>query len=131
MSEIPSDLRYTKTHEWVRDEGDGLFTTGITDTAQSLLGDLVFVELPEVGDTKSQGDDCAVVESVKAASDVYVPLDGTIEEVNTALADSPDLVNTEPYEGGWLYKIRISDKKQLDDLLTAQEYEEVVEEAAA
>lgn len=131
MSEIPSDLRYTKTHEWVRDEGDGLFTTGITDTAQSLLGDLVFVELPEVGDTKSQGDDCAVVESVKAASDVYVPLDGTIEEVNTALADSPDLVNTEPYEGGWLYKIRISDKKQLDDLLSAQEYEEVVEEAAA
>lgn len=131
MSDIPSDLLYTKTHEWVRQETDDLCTIGITDIAQELLGELVFVELPAVGKSFSQGEECAVVESVKAASDVYLPLDGTIEEINQALIEAPELINTDPYELGWLFKIRLSDPKQLTDLLTPQEYEEIAEEEAA
>lgn len=131
MSDIPSDLLYTKTHEWVRQDTDDLCTIGITDIAQSLLGELVFVELPTVGKQFSQGEECAVVESVKAASDVYLPLDGTVEEVNQALIENPDWINSDPYESGWLFKIRLADTKQLSDLLTPQEYEEIAEEEAA
>jgi glycine cleavage system H protein len=131
MSDIPSDLLYTKTHEWVRQDTDDLCTIGITDIAQELLGELVFVELPPVGKSFAQGEECAVVESVKAASDIYLPLEGTIEEVNQALIENPDWVNSDPYETGWLFKIRIGDPKQLTDLLTPQEYEEIAEEEAA
>jgi glycine cleavage system H protein len=131
MSDIPSDLLYTKTHEWIRQETDDLCTIGITDIAQALLGELVFVELPAVGKQFSQGEECAVVESVKAASDVYLPLEGTVEEINTALIENPEWINTDPYETGWLFKIRIADAKQLTDLLTPQEYEEIAEEEAA
>lgn len=131
MSDIPSDLLYTKTHEWIRQESEDLCTIGITDIAQELLGELVFVELPDLGKHFSQGEECAVVESVKAASDVYLPLDGTIEEVNVALIENPEWINSDPYETGWLFKIRLSDPKQLDDLLTPQEYEEIAEEEAA
>src|SRR5579872_5869275 len=101
MSEIPSDLMYSKSHEWVRDDGDGLFTIGITDVAQSLLGDLVYVDLPDVGTIVNQGEECGVVESVKAASDVYAPMDGELEEVNMLLSKSPEVINTEPYDSGW------------------------------
>lgn len=131
MSDIPSDLLYTKTHEWVRQDTDELCTVGITDIAQDLLGELVFVELPQVGKVFAQGEECAVVESVKAASDVYLPLEGTIEEVNQALIETPELINSDPYESGWLFKIRLADPKQLSDLLTPQEYEEIAEEEAA
>lgn len=131
MSDIPSDLLYTKTHEWLRQESDDVFTIGITDIAQELLGELVFVDLPEIGKHYTQGEECAVVESVKAASDVYLPLEGTIEEVNSALAQNPEWINTDPYETGWLFKIRIEDPKQIMDLLSPQEYEEIAEEEAA
>ena len=127
MSEIPSDLMYSKSHEWVRDDGDGLFTIGITDVAQSLLGDLVYVDLPDVGTIVNQGEECGVVESVKAASDVYAPMDGELEEVNMLLSKSPEVINTEPYDSGWLYRIRATDKSQYADLLSADEYAEVVE----
>jgi glycine cleavage system H protein len=131
MSDIPSDLLYTKTHEWVRQDTDDLCTIGITDIAQELLGELVFVELPAVGKQFSQGEECAVVESVKAASDIYLPIEGTIEEVNQALIENPEWVNTDPYESGWLFKIRLTDPKQITDLLSPQEYEEIAEEEAA
>jgi glycine cleavage system H protein len=131
MSDIPSDLLYTKSHEWIRQETDEVCTIGITDIAQELLGELVFVELPAIGKQFSQGEECAVVESVKAASDVYLPMDGTVEEVNQALIENPELINSDPYELGWLFKIRLSDPKQLTDMLTPQEYEEIAEEEAA
>lgn len=127
MSGIPSDLMYAKTHEWVRDEGDGLYTIGISDVAQGMLGDLVYVDLPDVGTIVNQGEECGVVESVKAASDVYAPLDGEIEEVNTLLSKSPETINTEPYDNGWLYRIRATDKSQYKDLLSADEYAEEIE----
>lgn len=127
MSEIPADLMYTKTHEWVRNEGDGLYTIGISDVAQGMLGDLVYVDLPDVGTIVNQGEECGVVESVKAASDVYSPLDGEIEEVNATLSKSPDSINTEPYDGGWLYRIRATDPTQYKELLSADEYAEAVE----
>ena len=97
MSNIPTDLRYASTHEWVRPEGDGVFTVGISEHAQGLLGDMVFVELPDVGDTVSTGDDIAVAESVKAASDVYAPISGEVVGINEDLEDSPELVNSDPY----------------------------------
>ena len=101
MSNIPAELKYSKEHEWLRKEADGTYTVGITEHAQELLGDMVFVDLPEVGATVSAGDDCAVAESVKAASDIYAPVSGEIVAVNDALSDSPELVNSEPYAGGW------------------------------
>jgi glycine cleavage system H protein len=128
MSELPADLMYTKSHAWVRDEGDDVFTVGITDIAQGLLGDLVFVELPSIGDAIEQGDECGVVESVKAASDVYAPLDGDIDAVNMILIHQPEHVNTDPYETGWLYRIHASDPSQFKHLLTADEYAEIIEE---
>ena len=128
MSEIPSDLKYTKSHEWLRDNGDGTVTVGITDHAQDLLGDLVFVELPETGTEFDAEDACAVVESVKAASDVYAPLAGTVVAVNEGLDESPDLVNSSPYDEGWLYSLELANSSELDSLMGAEEYADVAEE---
>ncbi len=124
MSNIPNELRYVASHEWIRDEGDGTVTIGITDHAQDLLGDVVFVELPEVGDNVSSGDDMGVVESVKAASDVYAPLSGEVVAVNEDLEESPELVNSDPYGDGWFIRLRLSDVAELDDLLDADGYAE-------
>lgn len=127
MSEIPSELRYTKSHEWVKSMDDGHLEIGITDHAQEMLGDMVFIELPEVGSTVSTGDDCAVVESVKAASDVYAPVSGEIVEVNSLLSDSPETVNSDPYGAGWLYRMQPTDEGEIEELLDADGYAEVVE----
>ncbi len=120
---IPAELRYTESHEWVRANDDGTVTVGITDHAQHLLGDLVFVEIPEVGRVVTAAESCAVVESVKAASDVYSPLDGVIVEVNEALADNPELINQDPYGEGWIFRIKTA--STLDALLDAAAYEAV------
>lgn len=128
MSDIPKELSYTKTHEWIGNDGDGTVTVGITDYAQSSLGDLVFVELPETGTKVSAGDAVAVVESVKAASDIYAPVDGEIAEVNEELADSPERVNEDPFGEGWLFKISVEDESGLDDLLDSDAYKAVVED---
>ncbi|CAM5224599.1 glycine cleavage system protein GcvH [Alishewanella longhuensis] len=129
MSNIPANLKYASSHEWLRADGDGVYTVGITEHAQELLGDMVFVELPEVGDTVSQGDDCAVAESVKAASDIYAPVSGEVVAVNDALSDSPELVNSSPYEDGWMFKIKIADEAELSALLDAAGYQGVIDEA--
>ena len=126
MSNMPEDLKYTKDHEWIRDEGDGTLTVGITDHAQELLGDLVFVELPEVGARLDSGAECAVVESVKAASDVYSPLNGEVTEVNEALSDAPETINSDPYGDGWIFRMEVADATELNDLLDAAGYAEVV-----
>jgi glycine cleavage system H protein len=123
MSDVPSELKYTKSHEWVRQEGDGTVTIGITDHAQELLGDLVFVELPEVGSDLTIGDACCVVESVKAASDVYMPISGEILEVNEMLADTPEIINDAAFDDGWLFKVQPSAEVELDDLMDADDYE--------
>ena len=123
MSEIPSELKYTKSHEWVRDEDDGTVTVGITDHAQELLGDLVFVELPEIGTEMSAEDAVCVVESVKAASDVYMPVSGEIVAVNEDLGDAPETINDSPYDDGWLIKIKLSNPDELSDLMDADSYE--------
>ncbi len=128
MSDIPKERMYTKTHEWVENNGDGTVTVGITDYAQGALGDLVFVELPEVGSKLGAGDACAVVESVKAASDIYAPVDGEVAEINEQLADSPELINQDPYGEGWLMKLAVDDESALDDLLDADAYEAIVED---
>ena len=122
MSKVPQELRYSKTHEWVRQESDGTLTIGITDHAQGLLGDLVFVETPEVGGNYETGEDCAVVESVKAASDVYAPLAGQIAQVNAALTDKPEIINSDPYGAGWIYKLKPEQLSELDELLDAAAY---------
>ena len=129
MSTVPEELKFTPSHEWVLVD-DGIATVGITDFAQTLLGELVYVELPDVGDVIDQGEDCAVVESVKAASDVYCPVSGEILEINEALADEPELVNDDPYGNGWLFKIQIDDLNQLEELLTPEEYQKQVAEEA-
>ena len=123
MSEIPSELKYTKSHEWVRDEDDGTVTIGITDHAQELLGDLVFVELPEVGTEMSAEDAACVVESVKAASDVYMPVSGEVVAVNGELADAPETINDSPYDDGWLIKIKLSNPDEINDLMDSDSYE--------
>ncbi|QIZ77663.1 glycine cleavage system protein GcvH [Ferrimonas lipolytica] len=122
MSNIPSELKFAASHEWVRPEGDGVYTVGISEHAQELLGDMVFVELPEVGDTVDAGEDCAVAESVKAASDVYAPLTGTVVAVNEELEDAPETVNSDPYGDGWLFKVEVSDAAELDNLLDGEAY---------
>ncbi|MBK5073463.1 glycine cleavage system protein GcvH [Budviciaceae bacterium CWB-B4] len=122
MSNVPADLKYATSHEWVREEQEGVYTVGITDHAQHLLGDMVFVELPEVGDEISVGEECAVAESVKAASDIYAPLSGEVIAVNDQLSDAPELVNSEPYAEGWLFKIRANDINELNSLLDAAGY---------
>ena len=127
MSEVPSELKYTESHEWLRAEDDGLVTVGISDHAQALLGDLVFVELPEAGTEFVTGDECCVVESVKAASDVYMPISGEIVEVNEALADEPEIINTSPYDSGWLFKVKPS-TDEMNDLMDADAYQEEIDE---
>lgn len=129
MSDIPQDLKFAESHEWVRDEGAGLVTVGISDHAQEALGDLVYVEVPEIGATVTVGDACAVVESVKAASDVYSPVDGEVVAVNEALADAPELINSEPYGEGWIMQVRLSDTNALDDLLDAEGYANAIADA--
>ncbi|MGE3298214.1 MAG: glycine cleavage system protein GcvH [Porticoccaceae bacterium] len=128
MVDTPKELGYRETHEWVRNEGDGTVTVGITDYAQDSLGDIVYVELPELGDELDLGQEAGVVESVKAASDVFAPLTGTVIAVNEALEDTPEIINASPYGDGWFYRLRIADPAELDDLLDAQAYLEVVEE---
>jgi glycine cleavage system H protein len=130
MSSIPADLKYLESHEWARLESDGTVTVGISDHAQSALGDLVFVEVPEIGKTVEKGAATAVVESVKAASDVYSPVSGEIVAVNEALSGSPELVNQDPYGQGWLFKVKPSDTAELGQLLDAGAYEKVVEKEA-
>lgn len=127
MSEVPSELKYTSSHEWLRTEDDGLITVGISDHAQALLGDLVFVELPEAGTEFVAGDECCVVESVKAASDVYMPISGEIIEVNETLADEPEMINSSPYDSGWLFKVKPS-ANELDDLMDSDAYLAEIEE---
>lgn len=124
MSNIPEDLKYTKSHEWVRDNGDGTVTVGITEHAQDLLGDLVFVELPELDEEYGAEDSCAVIESVKAASDMYAPVTGTVTEVNENLDDSPELINSDAYGDGWIFVMSIASTDELDNLLDPVAYAE-------
>ena len=126
MSDIPTELKYTKEHEWIRLDDEGNAVIGITDHAQELLGDMVYVELPEIDDSVATGDETGVVESVKAASDIYAPISGDIIEVNEELGDAPENVNAEPYESGWLYKMTVGNEGDLDELLTADEYTELL-----
>lgn len=128
MSNIPSELKYATSHEWVRNEGDGTVTVGITEHAQELLGDMVFVELPDVGDAISTGDDVAVAESVKAASDIYAPITGEVVEVNEDLEDSPELVNSDAFGDGWMFKVKLDDSSELDALLDAEGYANSIDE---
>ena len=128
MSNIPSELKYATSHEWVRNEGDGTVTVGITEHAQELLGDMVFVELPDVGDQISTGDDVAVAESVKAASDIYAPISGEVVEVNEDLEDSPELVNSDAFGDGWMFKVKLDDAAELEALLDAEGYENSIDE---
>lgn len=125
--DFPEELRYTEDHEWVLVEGD-VATIGITDFAQDQLGDVVFVELPEVGDTLEAGKTFGVVESVKAVSDVYAPVSGDVLEINEGLPDEPEALNNSPYEDGWMVKIRLADSSELDSLMDAADYQEFIEE---
>jgi len=127
MSSIPANLRYAASHEWILDNGDGTVTIGISDHAQEALGDVVFVDLPEIGTQLAKGDEFGVIESVKAASDLYAPVDGEIVEVNEALEDAPETVNESPYEDGWIMKVRLDDKSVLDELLDADAYQAVAD----
>ena len=129
MSNVPTELKYTKSHEWVAIDGDTA-TIGITDHAQDLLGDMVFIELPEVGDSVEAGKECAVVESVKAASDVYSPLSGEVVAINEALVDSPETSNSDPYGDGWLFKVKMSNAAEAGDMLDAAAYSGVAAEDA-
>lgn len=124
MSNIPANLKYTRTHEWLEEQADGTVKVGITDHAQDLLGDMVYIELPETGAAVSAAEECAVVESVKAASDVYAPLSGEITAVNEALVDAPETVNSDPYGDGWLFCIRPTDSSEQTELLDASAYEQ-------
>jgi glycine cleavage system H protein len=128
MSDVPSDLLYRESHEWVRQEDDGSVVVGISDHAQAALGDIVFVELPEPGMSYAQGDACAVVESVKAASDIYAPISGEIIEFNTALEDDPSLLNSDPYGDGWLFSMSPSDPDEIDQLMDKAAYTESLED---
>ena len=128
MSDIPGDLKVLSSHEWARVESDGTITIGISDHAQDLLGDIVFVELPEIGQSVDAENDTAIVESVKAASDIYSPLSGEVIEVNSLLEDQPEIINSSPYEDGWFYKLTPSDLDELDNLLSPEDYSEVCED---
>ena len=128
MSEIPGDLRFLKSHEWARVEDSGRITIGISDHAQGLLGDLVYVELPNVGDRVEAGNACAVVESVKAASDVYSPVTGKVVEVNSALSDKPETINEDAYGDGWIFVVEAEEPEQLNELLGPDDYAELLEE---
>jgi glycine cleavage system H protein len=128
MSHTPIELKYASTHEWARLEEDGTVTVGITDHAQAALGDVVFVETPEVGVVLAAGDDAGVVESVKAASDIYAPLTGEVLAINTLLEDDPETVNSDPYNEGWFYKLQPADLSELDALLSADVYQQQCED---
>jgi len=128
MNEIPGDLKFMKSHEWARVEDNGTVTVGISDHAQGLLGDLVYVELPSVGDKVEAGNACAVVESVKAASDVYSPVSGEVVAVNAALGDKPETINEDAYGDGWIFVIEAEEPEQLNDLLSPDDYAELLEE---
>lgn len=127
MSTIPANLRYTESHEWVQDNGDGTVTLGITDHAQEALGDVVFVELPETGRELNAGEEFGVIESVKAASDLYAPLAGEVVEINDSLEDAPETVNESPYEAGWILKLKLADASALEALLDADAYARLAE----
>jgi glycine cleavage system H protein len=129
MSKIPGDLKYAKSHEWAKKQSDGTVVIGITDHAQSALGDLVFVEVPKAGRKVAAGEACAVVESVKAASDVYAPISGEVVDANAALAGAPETLNQDPYGKGWMFKLKPANAAELDKLLDAAGYEKVVAEA--
>ena len=131
MSELPGDLLYTNDHEWLRREDDGSVTIGVTDHAQAALGDLVYVELPEVGQDVQSGGDMAVVESVKAASDVYAPIDGTVVAVNEELADDPEKINADPYGEGWILRLQPSDAVDESALMTPDDYQALLDEEDA
>ena len=122
MSQTPSELKYASSHEWARLEEDGTVTIGITDHAQEALGDVVFVELPEVGDNLAAGDEAGVVESVKAASDIYAPVGGEVLAINDKLEDEPETVNSDPYNEGWFFKLQPSDVSELEAMLSAEDY---------
>ena len=124
MSNIPDDLKYASTHEWISVNEDGLVTVGISNHAQEALGDIVFVELPEAGASVNSKEEVAVVESVKAASDIYSPLTGEVVEINESLLDSPETVNASPYELGWFFKLRMENEAELDDLMNSESYSE-------
>ncbi len=126
MSNMPDNLRYSKSHEWAKQLPDGSIEIGITDHAQDLMGDMVYVELPEVGAQLSAGKECAVVESVKAASDVYAPISGEVVAVNTELADSPELANQAPYEAGWMFRVKPDNSADIEALLDVAAYREVI-----
>lgn len=128
MSEIPGDLKFLKSHEWARVEGDGRITIGISDHAQGLLGDLVYVELPTIGDRVEAGTGCAVVESVKAASDVYSPVTGKVVEVNESLSDKPETINEDAYGDGWIFVIEAEEPEQVNELLDPDAYAELLED---
>ena len=128
MSNIPAELKYASSHEWVRKEKDGTYTVGISDHAQGLLGDMVFIDLPDVGDEITAGEDCAVGESVKAASDIYAPISGEIVAINEELEDSPELVNSDAFGEGWLFRVKASDESELAALLDAAGYAESIED---
>ena len=127
MSELPGDLLYTSEHEWLRREEDGTVTVGITDHAQSALGDLVYVELPEIGQEVESGGDMAVVESVKAASDVYAPIDGSVVEINDALSDDPETINSDPYGEGWIVKLEPDGDFNDAEMMTPDAYQEMLD----
>lgn len=126
MSSVPADLRYTKEHEWVRRLEDGILLVGVTDFAQESLGDVTFVELPEVGDSFEAGDTFGVVESVKAASDLYMPIAGEVTEINPDLDEEPELVNQSPYEKAWMLKLKPASESAWEELLTADAYQELL-----
>ena len=127
MSEVPLELGYAATHEWAKQDEEGLIVVGISGHAQDALGDIVYVELPEVGQQIVAGEEAGVVESVKAASDIYAPVSGAVEEINDALEDSPETVNQDPYGDGWFFKLKVTDERELDDLLDADAYQELCE----
>lgn len=128
MSHIPNELKYTQTHEWVRVEENGEVVIGISEHAQDLLGDMVFVELPELGRKLDASEECAVVESVKAASDIYAPVSGEVIAINEELADSPELVNSDPYGDGWLFRIKMTDGSDIEELLSASDYQHAIDD---
>jgi glycine cleavage system H protein len=128
MSQTPSELKYASSHEWARLEEDGTVTVGITDHAQDALGDVVFVELPEVGSSLAAGEDAGVVESVKAASDIYAPIGGEVLVINEQLEDEPETVNSDPYNDGWFFRLQPADASELDALLNAEDYQSKCDE---
>ena len=127
MSEVPLELGYATTHEWAKQDEEGLIVIGISDHAQDALGDIVYVELREIGQQIVAGEEAGVVESVKAASDIYAPVSGAVAEINEALEDSPETVNQDPYGDGWFFKLKVTDERELDDLLDAEAYQELCE----